>query len=297
MKKRKKPVSRAGLWAAGAVLGIAGSWAGAMEWPVQNPRLINNFGWNDRGGPVLGITFESEGYVEAADPGEVIFIQHGFSSASRIPGPLGSWIALEHGEGLIGIYSRFDQQNTLEVPNVVSQHTPIGMAGCSGWSDTQGFYFSLFDRKERRWVNPAMIISPLPDTRAPVILSVSLRNSEQRTIDPSQTRSLGQGKYTVSVAAADTMLNPNERPLAPYRIICMVNGAEIGSLTFETYSARDGSLMIYRNGLVPVKQVYSPAPGFEIGDVWFTRGQATLEIIAQDKNENSQSVKYQLIVD
>jgi hypothetical protein len=218
-------------------------------------------------------------------------------TASRLPSPLGTWVALDHGEGLISIYSRFEHKTALDIPNLIEKGFPIGTAGRSGWSGRQGFYFSLFDRKERRWVNPSMIISPLPDTRPPTIQAVWLRNAEGRVIEPGQVKSISQGRYTISVVATDTRFAPNENLLAPYRIVCTVNGSEIGTLNFETYSARDGVLMVYRNGLVPVKQVYASAPGFEVGEIWFTRGLASLEIIAQDISGNAQSVLYRLLVE
>jgi hypothetical protein len=142
-----------------------------------------------------------------------------------------------------------------------------------------------------------MIIAPLPDTRAPTIQSVSLKDADSRIIDPALVRNISQGRYTISVVAMDTRLLPNETPLAPYRITSIVNGSEVGTLNFETYSARDGTLMVHRNGLAPVRQVYANAPGFEVGEVWFTRGQARLEVIAQDINGNSQTVVYSLTVD
>lgn len=277
---------------------IASSLLYAMDWPIENANLINNFGWNVGGRPVLGTTFEaSEGFVAAAERGELIFVQNSYNTASRLPAPLGSWVALDHGEGLISIYSRFDQEKALEIPKILEKGAPLGIVGRSGWSQTPGFYFSLFDRKERRWVNPTMVIAPLPDIRPPLIQSVLLWNSEKRAVDPAQARSISQGRYTISVTASDTRLGSGENPLAPYRIICIVNGTEIGTLTFETFSARDGVLMVYRNGLVPAKQVYALSPGFEVGEVWFTRGQATLEIIALDKHENPQSVQYRLTVE
>jgi hypothetical protein len=100
---------------------------------------------------------------------------------------------------------------------------------------------------------------------------------------------LSQGRYTVSVAAFDTLLNPQETPLAPHRILCSVNGIEIGALHFETISARDGALMVYRNGLAPATQVYASFPGLEAGEVFLNRGQASLEIIVQDIAGNSRS--------
>ncbi|MDR2797154.1 MAG: M23 family metallopeptidase [Treponema sp.] len=282
-------------------LGFASSLVPALvygiDWPAQVVTVSANFGLNDQGKPTLGISFESDGSVQAADTGELIFSRYGANTASRLPNPLGAWIALDHGEGLISIYSRLEDTQAQELPEVLEKGTVLGMAGRSGWSERRGFYFSLFDRKERCWVNPSMIITPLPDTRSPTIQSVVLRNEEGRIIEPNQISSISQGRYKICVTAADTRISPNESPLAPHKILCTVNGSEIGALTFETYSARDGVLMVYRNGLVPVKQVYAPAPGFEVGEVWVTRGQASLEIIAQDIIGNSQSAVYRVRVE
>jgi len=55
--------------------------------------------------------------------------------------------------------------------------------------------------------------------------------------------------------------------------------------------------VVYRNGLVPVRQVYAQAPAYEAADVWFTRGQTTLEIIAQDIAGNVRNVVYRLMVE
>ena len=268
-----------------------------IDWPAQVVTVSANFGLNDQGKPTMGVSFESEDSVRAADAGEIIFSRYGTNTASRLPSPLGAWIALDHGEGLISIYSRLEDTPVQELPQVLEKGTVLGMAGRSGWSEQRGFHFSLFDRKERCWVNPAMIITPLPDTRSPTIQSVVFRTEEGRIIEPNQLSSINQGRYRICVSAADTRIGPNESPLAPHRILCTVNGTEVGALTFETYSARDGVLMVYRNGLVPVKQVYAPAPGFEVGEVWVTRGQVNLEIIAQDIIGNSQSAVYRLRVE
>jgi hypothetical protein len=183
------------------------------------------------------------------------------------------------------------------LPPKPAQGAALGNPGNSGWSQTKGFYFSLFDRRERRWINPAVIIAPREDTRPPVISSVRLKDGEGRFLDLAQTRAIRQGRYAVSVAAFDTLLEAGESPLAPFRILCIVNGSEAGVLNFETYSVRDGSLMIYKNGLVPARDIYASYPGYEIGEVSFTRGQASLELIAQDISGNTRNAVYRLMVE
>jgi hypothetical protein len=268
-----------------------------MDWPSQDAQLIRNFGWNDEGRPSLGNVFTAAGPIRAADRGELLFYHSPSNTASVLPSPLGSWIALEHEDGIIGIYSRFEDIPAPSFPHVIDKETLIALAGQSGWTDQRGFYFSLFDRRERRWVNPSAIITPQEDTRPPQIEAVVLKNSRNNRFDLSQIKIIPQGRYTVLVTASDTRITSNEIPLAPYRIVCSVNGIEIGGLTFETFSTRDGVLMVYRNSLVPVQQVYAAHPALEIGEVDFIRGQTTLSIIAQDITGNSRNNVYRFQVE
>jgi hypothetical protein len=273
----------------------------AMDWPSAEAVMVRNFAFNDRGRPATGTVFAGEGPVRAAESGELIFSRQGRESASRLPSPMGAWAVLDHGDGLISIYGRLADGRLAggksPPPYRVDRGDPLAAAGTSGWSRQQGFYFILYDRRERRWVNPSMIISPLPDTRPPAILAVELRNAQGEIIPRDRSR-MSQGRYTVLVNAADTMLEQRESPLAPHRIVCSVNGTEIGSLHFETISARDGVLMVNRNGgLSPAKQVYAHFPAFEAGEVSLTRGQASMEIIVQDVAGNSRSVLSRLIVE
>jgi hypothetical protein len=195
---------------------------------------------------------------------------------------------------LISIYSRLGDDSAVPAQRV-ERNSPVADAGISGWSGREGFYFILYDKLKRCWVNPSMIISPLPDTRPPQIISVELRDSRGRPT--GQARNLSQGRYTVTVNAVDTMLGLREPPLAPYRIICSVNGTEIGSLNFETISAREGILQANRSGIVPAKNIYAPFPAYEAGEAALSRGQAALEVIVQDIAGNSSRSVIRLLVE
>ena len=254
----------------------------SMSWPSIAGVMIRNFGSNDQGKPILGISFRSEGPIMAADHGELLFHHGNNNGASRLTSPLGNWVALDHGGGIISIYSRMAKNAETNIPYIIARNSPLGESGTSGWTEERGVYFSLFDRKERRWINPAMIATPLPPSTAPQILSVRLRDSEGRLVDIPQAGTISQGRYAILVEAAEVFPAANRSPLAPFRIITSINGSETGRLNFETYSARDGSLMVNRNGLVPVRQIFAPYPAFELGTVNFTRGQITMEIITQN---------------
>ena len=263
----------------------------SMEWPVSGGTILKNFGYNEKGQPVLGINFRSEDTVKAAEQGELLFSSEEDNSASGLPPVLGTWLALDHGGGIIGIYSRMEQ-GSRAITDFAEKSEALGQSGSSGWSSEKGVYFSLFDRKEKRWINPAIIISSLPDPGPLTIQSVKLRDPGGKIISLMQGMTIGQGRYTILVEAAQVFQGQTRNPLSPFRIIYSVNGAETGRLSFETYSARDGVLMVNRNGMVPVKQIFSPWPAFELGTAVFNRGQVTMEITAQDTEGNSRNTVY-----
>jgi hypothetical protein len=277
----------------------------AIDWPSKDAVMISNFGESDMGRPMLGDTFHADGTLTVIEKGEIIFTRNVSAPASRFTSPLGAMVAVDHEGGLMSIYSRTDtlKKSSQQQAGATSV---IASAGISGWSKTTGFYLSIFDRKDRRWVNPSLVIPVLPDTRPPSIRSVKLKNSDNQIIDLAAVRSIKQGAYAIIVHAEDTNMNTGGTPLMPMRIICSVNGVEAGFLAFETFSARDGVLMLFRNGLLPVSQIYSYAPAVEAGEVFFNRGQVTLEIIVQDAaaittsnntSLNSRSAFYHLYVE
>jgi hypothetical protein len=273
-----------------------------MNWPSEEARMTINFGANDQGNPVMGTSWTGQGVVRAAETGELLFNRN-VNNAGRLPSPLGAWTALDHGDGLISIYGRLEENKNISLPVTVEKGMVIGDMGISGWSNRSGFYFLLFDRKERRYVNPAMIIQPIPDAKPPVIQAVVLKNSAGAAIDlmqgdrnSSAVRTINRGTYTVFVTVFDGA-DVGENTLAPHKLICSLNGLEVGAVTFETFFSRNGVLMVYRNGPAPVRTVYAETSYFEMGLASFTYGQASLEIIAQDINENFQSAVFKFNVE
>ncbi|MDR2575364.1 MAG: hypothetical protein LBC52_02865, partial [Treponema sp.] len=252
----------------------------AMDWPLSDAEVVQNFGANEQGTPVLGTMLQGEGIITATGQGELIFASSGKEAASRLPSPLGSWSAVAHSDGLVSIYSRYMDEGRKQQA-YMELGSPIARAGVSGWSRNNGVYYILYDRRERRWVNALMVITLQPDTAEPQILSVQLRNISGRLLEGGQIRNISQGRYAIVVNAADALQNPRGPRLPPHRILCSVNGEEIGSLTFDTINAKDGVLMVSRNGQAQAKRVYANYPAFEIGEVQFNRGQANLEVIVQ----------------
>ncbi|MDR2510539.1 MAG: M23 family metallopeptidase [Spirochaetaceae bacterium] len=267
-----------------------------MDWPSSDGRLIENFGMNNGGRPVIGDTFLAQGDVYSADPGEILFNNQEDDGGTFIS-PLGNWVACDHGDGYISIYARLSELSTEALPERVDKGVTIGKAGKSGWSSGGGFHFSFFDRRERQWINPIVILNSMPDTIAPSIQSIKLKDSSGKLYDLSSQRLIRQGLYSVLVQASDR-IDISNAALAPFCITTSLNGVEAGRLELETFSARDGGLLIYSNGLVPVTQIYGSAPALEAaGNVSFSRGQARLDLGVLDFAGNARNASFNLFIE
>jgi hypothetical protein len=243
------------------------------------------------------MSFAYEGPIYASEQGEVVFRRNTSERVSGLPSPLGSWIAVDLGDGLVNIYARYGKDE-VDISSHIEKQQVIAHAGTSGASNTEtdGFYFSFFDRKEHRWINPASIINPMPDTRLPQIDGVRLKSAESGTVNLAQTRTIKQGRYAILAEVRDT-IDGGTRPLAPNGLAAFVNGEEAGTLPFENFSVRDGILMVYRNALVPADRIYAEPNTYEAGEFWFSRGIATLEIIASDRAGNTRTASYRITVE
>jgi len=276
-----------------AIAALAGGGAIAMEWPLPGAALLRNFSFNDFGRPHPGVTLAGGGAVLASAAGEVFFVSSGLGvvPASGFPSPLGEWVAVDHGNGFVSVYARLGEvlAGGDRWPRVEAGD-PLGSAGVSGWSGAEGALFMLHDRRERRWVNPAVMLPPLPDALAPQILGIWLLGEDGSMTALAPGLNVPQGRYGIVVAVEDALSYGMGSGLAPHRVVVSVNGTEVGRLSMETITARDGEP-------IPARRVFAPFPAIEAGEAWLTRGQALIEIVAQDAAGNSASVAVQIAVE
>lgn len=283
------------LWALAIIVPVS-ALVFALDWPSAEGTLTANFGINDNGTPVPGNSFRSSGPVYPSGVGELVFYHDPSNSASRFSSPLGSWVALDHGDNIIGLYSRMRENHEEQIITMLEKETVLAESGRSGWTNIDGFFFAFFDRKERRWINPSLIIASLADDRDPVLRQIELRGVSGTVINPAINRNVPQGTYDLYVDAYD-LISSSREMLAPNRIICTVNGSETEELKFEFMTAKNGKRLVYRNKLVDAETVYRSPPGYELGRVRLSRGQATLTVEVRDIAEHSRKVTYRLFID
>jgi hypothetical protein len=310
-----KPASVAVL-AAGFLL--AGGAVGAIDWPSPESPLRVSFGQNVRGRPAVGLSFAApaksadaaarpaaadpavagttDAVVRSADSGEIVFAQDAGRSVNGWPSPLGAWEAVRQSEGLILVYGHLAEADAGSA-TLVEKGALIGRAGATGWSVGIGFYFSVYDAPQGRWVNPAALAPPRPDQRQPTVRSVALVGRDGQSIDPATVKSIRQGAYRLLVESYDTEDGAAPALVAPYKMYCLVNGAEQCALSLETIAAPSGALEVSRTAPSPAAQAYASAPAYDLGEVRLARGRAGLEIIVRDAGGRERVVSYSLNVE
>lgn len=275
-----------------------GAAAFAADWPTANSPILLSFGQNDSGRAIVGMVFAAQGTVRSADAGEVVFkSKQGSEGVGGLPQPLGDWVAVDHGGGIVGIYAHLNGIDAAGGSAIVEKNAVLGSAGATGWSSEEGYFFALHDNPERRWVNPTMITVARPDAKAPQIKNVVLVSREGQSYPLATTRSLRQGSYRVVVEAYDAEDQSPGRLIAPQRLSFMVNGTEQGALHLETIKAENGSLTVWAQTPVTADKVYLKSGAYEIGEAKLTRGRASLEAIARDAAGNERSANFTLQVE
>jgi len=107
----------------------ASFYLGAIDWPTQTGELVRDFGSNDGGTASVGETFIGTGPVHAAEGGELIFKHDSSALANRLPSPLGVWVAVDHGDGIVGIYGKMANSRDFQNPIQMEKGAILGTMG------------------------------------------------------------------------------------------------------------------------------------------------------------------------
>ncbi|MFQ3546740.1 MAG: hypothetical protein SNJ56_00215 [Termitinemataceae bacterium] len=287
----------------------------SLDWPSPFSTALSNFAFNDRGTPNRGIIFATDASVYACETGELIFVYTDFwgnttnlknidqhrnrtlGNGTITTAPLGTWLAIQHRDGLIGIYSNVGPLDTEAVPHLIDTVVPIAQSGSTGWTGNSGFRFSIFDSKNTCYINPEIVINA-KDTKAPIIRQVTLAGKDNQKYSLSQIRTIRQGIYKLFVDAIDVSdLAASSSKFAPYQIRVFVNGVETGYLFFDTISTKNGSHVISLQKQTLLQNIFQQDGTYFIDNLQLNRGKTILEIIVVDASGNQRTAQYQIIVE
>jgi hypothetical protein len=280
----------------GLLCGVLGAvWA--MDWPVESPKLAATFGTSAKGRIVTGIAIAaSNGLVRSIDDGELAFAFDGGTTPSGLPSTLGSFVVVEHPNGLAAVYAHLLPGSVSGYLTTVKRDTILGSIGSSGWTEGQGLLLEVFDRRKGNWVNPLLLLPAIDDGKAPTIRSVALMSKDKSYV-LGETKSILQGTYQVAADVFDATDAPwTAGPLAPYVIRLSIDGTELSREVFDVAVGKDGRLSLFSASPRPLSELRTTDGRYLLAEHLFTRGRSIIELSAEDAVGNRRDLSWSVSV-
>jgi hypothetical protein len=259
----------------------------SFDWPIPNGQAYINFAYNNKGNAERGVLFLGETTVFPSDAGELLFVSSN-NQRSAFFHPLGNWIALQHQDSLISIYSHLSEFDQNSITTLADKSISLGQTGHSGWANSQQLHFYVFDRKTVGYVNPQLLIN-MTDSRPPYIKQIILLGRDGQKIPLTRSTVVKQGTYKVYVEAYDVADIFGNNQVAPYLFKLFINGTLQSELELDLLSAKNGKLQIGLRKGYEIKQIYQPDGTYMIGEIQLNRGKILCEIIVADTMGNEKS--------
>ncbi len=270
----------------------------AMDWPLAPPRLAATFGTYAKGRVITGIALAGDdGFVRAAEDGELSFSLDEGEHAGLLPAPLGSFVVVEHQKGMAAVYSHLAPGSLTTYLRKPKAGDILGRPGTTGWIEGPGAVFEVYDRRAGSWVNPLLLLPPQADDKAPVIRSLALSRADKVYV-LGETASVPQGTYRISVDVADPADSPwTAGPLAPYGLRLSIDGVEAAKSVFDVAKGSGGELMLFALAPVAAGELRTKDGRYELAERLFTRGRASLEVRVEDVAGNRRSATWTIAVE
>jgi hypothetical protein len=263
----------------------------AFEWPADGGRFRYGFG-SYRGGFLRGVEFgTAEGLIRAADDGELTFASDG----PRLPGgyPIhgGSLLVVSHASDMLTIYSGMESGSSSVYLKNIRKGDALGKGGEAGSKRGTGFY--AFDARERRYINPMIVMPSLSDDKAPVIRSVSLSvDSVDDMLE--QGKVVRQGSYYVIIDASDA--SPVGLQSAPFELRILIDGSERGRVRYDAAWANEGQSLLFGGSGIDEDFFLTLDGRAKFGPYLLSRGRVVLSVIALDYSGNKREQSYSISV-
>jgi hypothetical protein len=279
-------------------LALAGTGAFSLDWPLAPPRVAATFGTQAQGRTIAGLALAAEeGLVRAAEQGELAYILEEGSHPAGLPSTLGSFVVIEHANGIAGVYSHLAPRSASPRLRAMKAGEALGKPGSTGWLEGPGILFQLFDRRAGAWVNPMLLLTPLADDKSPVIRSLALSRAG-KTYVLGDAAAVPQGTYLFSVDVADPSDSPwTVGPLAPYRVRLAVDGVEVAMDVFDVARCRDGRLELFAGSPVRADRLRTKEGRLALAERLLARGKVVVEARVEDIAGNRRSASWTLVVE
>ena len=261
----------------------------AYQWPVENIVLKQTFGENNNGSFLSGISLGGNRQsVRPVEAGEIVFYFNEEQEYAPLPSGLGNFVVVRHDRNLFSMYSHLEMlpDFSLDKNAVLGLEDSFAFVGQSGEAMGLQLNLEIIDLEFNQLVNPLKILPPLRDTIRPTIGEVFI--NQGGWVPLQNAGSIIPGVYDVAVEIYDqSQWVRYSRPMAPFRINIFINGEEIFFQIFDALESKNGKLyLVSRQAQRSFNELYTPEGNIFAGHYNFAPGEAGIEIIVTDFQEN-----------
>ncbi len=273
------------------VLLLIASMAFSMDWPVENGRYNYGFG-AFRGRFLPGLELPLDGSpVIAPDDGELIFHVTGSDILGSYPVSGDSLLVLQHNSGLLSIYSGLVPDSLTEYLKSFRKGDILGKSPQKNAMTIAASY--MFDNKDRRFINPLILMPPLKDDKTPVLRNIALVGEGQEYMLDSD-RNIRQGSYKLVMEATD--LSPGAMQSACWEIRILIDGSEKSRVQYDAAWASGGKGYLFGSSSIAESSFFAQDGRISFGPYNFSRGRLVVTIIAMDYAQNKREQSYSLSI-
>ncbi len=263
----------------------------AFEWPLNAASIRYGFGSN-RDGFLKGTEFgSSDSMVRSVADGELTFVATGYSLPGGYPIHGGSMLSLAHPSEMVTVYTGMVPESISRYLKKIRAGDVLGRTPEAGARVATRFF--TYDGKERRFVNPLMVLPGVRDVSLPLIRSISLENDGvEARVD--QTRIVKQGIYNVVLESYDN--SPVGEQSAPFEISVTIDGSVRARVVYDAAWAKDGAAFVFGSAGLEENAYLLDVNRVRFGPYVFPRGRVILSVVVSDFAGNKREQTYSLSV-
>jgi hypothetical protein len=226
----------------------------AFRWPQDNVVLESfSLGFSEIRESAMSqsLVFAYNDRIKAAGAGTVVaVIEMPESDSSLFYSTLGNAAIVNHGDGLVSVYGNLDSVS-LAPADRVTEDTVVGVSGSSGWHQgPKGLEFQLLDIKNRKALNPRVLM-PRFDAEGPLFIPwVTAVNRQNETFTLGANTRIPAGQYKLYVRGSHG---------TPYKTAVFVNGAIVESITYDALSTYDARLTVRGKNMYATQDIFPAA--------------------------------------
>lgn len=263
----------------------------AMDWPLEGGRYRFGFG-SYRKIFLPGIEFPADGSViKAPQDGEVLFCTSGSDILGSYPLYGNSLLVLSHEASLLSIYSGLQLDTMTNYVKSFRKGDVLGKTTEKPNMHSPASY--IFDTKERRFINPLILMPQVHDDKAPFLRSVSLVG-EGSELMLDQVKSLKQGKYKLFMDAGD--ISPAGAQSSCWEIRVLIDGSEKTRIQYDAAWASEGKSYLFGSSGLSETAYYADDGRLIFGPYNLPRGKLIITLICLDYSQNKREQSYSISV-